>query len=67
MTSEDRPWRNKLIWGDNKLVVSLLKGVEGASIESLKGKVDLIYRDPPFDTGADSPFQTKIGDEPHDD
>jgi len=35
-----------LIWGDNKLVmVSLLK--------DSKGKIDLIYIDPPFNVGAD--------------
>ncbi len=32
---------------------SLLHGDPGAGIESLAGKVDLIYIDPPFDTGAD--------------
>jgi adenine-specific DNA-methyltransferase len=57
-------WRNKLIWGDNKLVMaSLLKGDEAAGIEPLAGKIDLIYIDPPFDTGADFSFRTQIGDE----
>lgn len=50
-------WRNKLIWGDNKYVLaSLLK-------EGFAGKVNLIYIDPPFDTGADFSFSVKIGDE----
>jgi adenine-specific DNA-methyltransferase len=50
-------WRNKLIWGDNKLVcASLLKDFEG--------KIDLIYIDPPFDTGDDFSFRVSIGDEP---
>jgi len=48
-------WRNKLIWGDNKLVMSSL-------LEKFAGKVDLIYIDPPFATGADFTFSTQIGD-----
>ncbi len=38
--------RNRLIWGDNKLVMASL-------LAEFKGKVDLIYIDPPFDVGAD--------------
>ncbi|HLZ69024.1 MAG TPA: site-specific DNA-methyltransferase, partial [Dehalococcoidia bacterium] len=54
--------RNKLIWGDNKLVMaSLLQGDAAAGIEPLAGTVDLIYIDPPFDTGADFSFRTQIG------
>jgi len=50
-------WRNKLIWGDNKYVLaSLLK-------EGFAGKINLIYIDPPFDTGDDFSFRVKIGDE----
>ena len=57
-------WRNKLIWGDNKLVMaSLLAGDPTAGIESLAGKIDLIYIDPPFDTGADFSFRAQVGDE----
>jgi adenine-specific DNA-methyltransferase len=48
-------WRNKLIWGDNLLVMSSL-------LEKFAGKVDLIYIDPPFATGADFSFKTEIGD-----
>jgi adenine specific DNA methylase Mod len=60
---EDGGWRNKLIWGDNKLVMaSLLRGDPDAGIESLAGKVDLIYIDPPFDTGADFSYRTRVGD-----
>ncbi len=39
-------WRNKLIWGDNRLVMSSL-------LDQFAGKIDLIYIDPPFATGAD--------------
>jgi len=49
-------WRNKLIWGDNKLVCASL-------LEEFEGKVDLIYIDPPFDTGDDFSFRVSIGDQ----
>jgi adenine specific DNA methylase Mod len=49
-------WKNKLIWGDNKYVMSSL-------LEKFAGKIDLIYIDPPFATGADFSFNTQIGDE----
>jgi len=49
------PWRNKLIWGDNLLVMSAL-------LAEFAGKIDLIYIDPPFATGADFVFAAHIGD-----
>jgi len=48
-------WRNKLIWGDNLLVM-------GSLLEKFAGKIDLIYIDPPFATGADFSFTAPIGD-----
>jgi adenine-specific DNA-methyltransferase len=48
-------FRNRLIWGDNKLVMASL-------MRSFKGKVDLIYIDPPFDVGADFSMSVAIGD-----
>jgi len=52
-----RDWKNKLIWGDNELVMSsLIK-------QGWAGKIDLIYIDPPFFTGADFTIKTKIGSE----
>ncbi len=48
-------WKNKLIWGDNLLVM-------GSLLEKFAGKIDLIYIDPPFATGADFSFTTPIGD-----
>jgi len=48
-------WKNKLIWGDNLLVM-------GSLLEKFAGKVDLIYIDPPFATGADFSFRTEIGE-----
>lgn len=51
-------WTNKLIWGDNKLILSSLKnGPLRKQIEE-QGGLKLIYIDPPFDVGAD--FSTKI-------
>ena len=53
------PWHNRLIYGDNILVMSaLLAGDEGNMLESMRGKIDLIYIDPPFDSKAD--YRTKI-------
>jgi adenine specific DNA methylase Mod len=52
-----KEWKNILIWGDNKLVMSsLIK-------QGWAGKINLIYIDPPFFTGADFTVRTKVGDE----
>ena len=53
--SFDEGWRNKLIWGDNLLVMSSL-------LKRFAGKIDLIYIDPPFATGADFSIATPIGE-----
>ena len=50
-------WRNKLIWGDNLLVM-------GSLLEKFAGKIDLIYIDPPFATGADFSVSIPIGERP---
>lgn len=50
-------WRNKLIWGDNKYVLSSL-------LDEFAGKLDLIYIDPPFATGADFRYEAEVGDVP---
>lgn len=57
-------WTNKLIWGDNKLILSsLVNGPIREEIEA-QGGVNLIYIDPPFAVGADFSFDIKIdGDE----
>jgi adenine-specific DNA-methyltransferase len=55
-------WTNKLIWGDNKLVLSSLvngplrKQIDGA------GGLKLVYIDPPFDVGADFSVDVEIGE-----
>ncbi len=56
-------WTNKLIWGDNKLILSSLKnGPLRQEIEE-QGGIKLIYIDPPFDVGADFSMDIEIGDE----
>jgi DNA modification methylase len=56
-------WTNKLIWGDNKLILSSLKnGPMREEIEK-QGGLKLIYIDPPFDVGADFSMDIEIGDE----
>jgi DNA modification methylase len=49
-------WRNKLIWGDNKYIMASL-------LPEFAGKVNLIYIDPPFATGADFSVDVKVGDQ----
>jgi len=49
----DTEWRNRLIWGDKKYVLPSL-------LPEFAGKVNLIYIDPPFATGADFSFTTTI-------
>ena len=52
-------WMNRLIYGDNLLATqALLAGDASTGLPSLRGKVDLIYIDPPFDSKAD--YRTKI-------
>ncbi len=56
-------WTNKLIWGDNKLILSSLKsGALKRQIEDAGG-LKLIYIDPPFDVGADFSMDIEIGGE----
>jgi DNA modification methylase len=56
-------WTNKLIWGDNKLILSSLKnGPLRKEIEA-QGGLKLIYIDPPFDVGADFSMDITIGEE----
>ena len=58
-----RGWTNKLIWGDNKLILSSLKsGALRQQIEEAGG-LKLIYIDPPFDVGADFSMDIEIGGE----
>jgi DNA modification methylase len=55
-------WTNKLIWGDNKYVLSSLgSGTVRQQIESAGG-LKLVYIDPPFDVGEDFTTTVEIGD-----
>jgi len=55
-TTMHNDFRNRLIWGDNKLVMASL-------LKEFRGKIDLIYIDPPFDVGADFTMQVPVGAE----
>ena len=52
-----RPWTNRLIYGDNLLAMAALLAGDDTT-PSLRGKIDLIYIDPPFDSKAD--YRTKV-------
>jgi DNA modification methylase len=55
-------WSNKLIWGDNKYILSSLRsGSLRRQIED-QGGLKLVYIDPPFDVGADFKTTISIGD-----
>ena len=52
-------WTNRLVYGDNLLVMqALLAGDPETGMPSMRGKIDLIYIDPPYDSKAD--YRTKI-------
>ena len=51
--AKESGWKNRLIWGDKKYVLPSL-------LPELAGKVNLIYIDPPFDTGANFSFTATI-------
>ena len=53
----EAPWANRLIYGDNLLAMAALLAGDDTT-PSLRGKVDLIYIDPPFDSKAD--YRTKV-------
>jgi adenine specific DNA methylase Mod len=56
---ENSDWINRLIYGDNLFVMqALLAGDATTNLPSMRGKIDLIYIDPPFDSKAD--YRTKI-------
>lgn len=56
-----RGWTNKLIWGDNKLVLSSLKNGPLRDEIERQGGIKLVYIDPPFDVGADFSMDIEIG------
>src|SRR2546426_5564647 len=56
-SGRETEWRNRLIWGDKKYVLPSL-------LAEFAGKVNLIYIDPPFDTGADFSFTASVANHP---
>ncbi len=58
-----RGWTNKLIWGDNKLILSSLKAGPLRRQIDEAGGLKLVYIDPPFDIGADFSMNVEIGGE----
>jgi adenine-specific DNA-methyltransferase len=52
-TGRETEWRNRLVWGDKKYVLPSL-------LPEFLGKVNLIYIDPPFDTGQDFSYMATI-------
>lgn len=55
----EKEWMNRLIYGDNLLAIqALLSGDSESGLSSMRGKIDLIYIDPPFDSKAD--YRTKV-------
>ncbi len=53
---QQEEWKNRLIWGDNLLIM-------GSLLKEFAGKINLIYIDPPFATGDDFSFKVQIGDQ----
>ena len=52
-------WLNRLCYGDNLLVMqALLNGDPAMGLPSMRGMIDLIYIDPPYDSKAD--YRSKI-------
>ena len=56
-TYGEKEWRNRLIWGDKKYVLPSL-------LAEFAGKINLMYYDPPFNTGADFSFTAAVPDHP---
>ena len=54
-------WSNKLIWGDNKLILASLKNGQLRNEIQKAGGLKLIYIDPPFDVGANFNIECKVG------
>ena len=55
-TKRNDDFQNRLIWGDNKVVMASL-------LREFEGEIDLIYTDPPFNKKADFGMAVPVGDE----
>ena len=60
---QQKGWTNKLIWGDNALILSSLKNGPLREEIERQGGLKLVYIDPPFDVGADFSMDIQIGGE----
>ena len=56
-------WSNKLIWGDNKFVLSSLRSGPVRDEIEKNGGIKLVYIDPPFDVGANFSMNVEIGED----
>lgn len=57
----EETWKNRLVYGDNLLLMqALLAGDPDSGLAGMRGKIDLIYIDPPFDSKADYRTQIEI-------
>ena len=55
----EKEWMNRLIYGDNLLAMqALLAGDSASGLPSMRGRIDFIYIDPPFDSKTD--YRTKV-------
>ena len=55
-------WTNKLIWGDNKLILAALRSPQWREAIRAEGGLKLIYIDPPFAVGADFSMAVEVGE-----
>jgi adenine-specific DNA-methyltransferase len=56
-------WTNKLIWGDNSLILSSLVNGPMRNEIAKAGGLKLVYIDPPFDVGSDFSMDIEVGEE----
>jgi DNA modification methylase len=56
-------WSNKLIWGENKFILSSLQSGSLRDEIEKNGGLKLVYIDPPFDIGANFKIDIEIGGE----
>ncbi|MDL2290810.1 site-specific DNA-methyltransferase [Desulfovibrio sp. OttesenSCG-928-F20] len=61
-----KDWTNKVIWGDNRLVLSSLKNGPMREAIEAQGGLKLIYIDPPFDVGTDFCMNIEVGEKTSD-
>jgi adenine-specific DNA-methyltransferase len=55
-------WTNKLIWGDNSLILSSIANGPMRNEILNAGGLKLVYIDPPFDVGSDFSIDIEVGE-----